>query len=383
MRRVLTILTAIALSLGSLAVGLLTADLPFWQRALQLPLEPDEIYLPVAHLGDAPRADPPPTLSATAPASAALEFAVAHAREAGSRALLVMRGDDLVLSRYFGADDGETLLPAGVIARPMVAMATGVALADAGIESLDVPVARYLPEWDDEPRGRITLRQLLDETSGLESGGDTEHLLYRSPWQNLRALPQFATSRGVRMLLGNDFANSALGFRLRHEPGGFYNTSPANPQLVALVLERAIRQPFEHLLDERLWRAIGGGHAEMTMDRRAGMPAAHCCWRAAAPDALRLLALLANDGMHLGRRVLPEGWVREMARPSRVNEGSGLQVLRLNAGGWLSLGGLQDGSAFWVVPDLHLTILNIVTPEGSTPPELAALLMRVYGPGQQ
>ena len=384
MRRVLTILTAVLLSLGSLAVGLLTADLPFWERALELPLDADEIYLPVAELGQAPSTDPPLALSAAAPApSDALEFAVAHAREAGSRALLVMRGDDLVLSRYFGADDGNSLLPAGVIARPMVAMATGLALADARVESLDVPVARYLPEWEDEPRGHITLRQLLDETSGLESGGDVEHLLHRSPWQNLRALPEFATSRGVRMLLGNDFANSALGFRLEHEPGGFYNTSPANPQLAALILERATQEPYEQYLDERLWRAVGGGHAELTLDRRAGMPSAHCCWRATAPDALRLLALLANDGMHLGRRVLPEAWVQEMATPSRVNERSGLQVLRLNAGGWMALGGVSDGSAFWVVPKLRLTILNIVNTEGSTPEELAALLMRVYGPGQQ
>ncbi len=383
MRRVLTILTAVVLSLGSLAVGLLTADLPFWERALELPLDADEIYLPVANLGQVPSADPPLALSAATPASDALEFAVAHAREAGSRVLLVMRGDELVLSRYFGADDGQTLLPVGVIARPMVAMAAGLALADGRVESLDVPVARYLPEWDDEPRGHITLRQLLDESSGLESGGDTEHLLHRSPWQNPRALPEFATSRGVRMLLGNDFANSALGFRLQHEPGGFYNASPANAQLAALILERATQEPYEQYLDEHLWRAAGGGHAEITMDRRAGMPAAHCCWRATAPDALRLLALLANDGMHLGRRVLPEGWVQEISKPSHANERSGLQVLRLNAGGWLSLGGVLDGSAFWVIPKLRLTILNIANTEGSTPEELAALLLRVYGPRQQ
>src|SRR5262245_20813763 len=117
MRRVLTILTAIVLSLGSLAVGLLTADLPFWQRALQLPLEPDEIYLPVARLGPPPSGDsampadaspsadaplPPDAAPPASPPPGALEFAVAHAREAGSRALLVMRGDEVVLARYFG-----------------------------------------------------------------------------------------------------------------------------------------------------------------------------------------------------------------------------------------------------------------------------------------
>ena len=377
MRRLLTILTAVVLSVASLAVGLFTADLPFWQRALQLPLDQDEIYLPMAVMGadsDALPTEPAPD----APASEALEFAARRARDAGSRALLVQRGDQLLLSRYFGVDDEHTLLPAGVIARPVTAMAVGLALRDGQV-ALDVPVAQYLGEWEGEPRGHITLRQLLEDTSGLEDGGDVDRLLHRSPWQDLHALPQFATSRGVRMWLGNDFANSALRFKLKHEPGGFYHSSPANAQLAAVILERASQQPFEHFIDERLWRPLGAGRAELTMDRRAGMPAAHCCWRATAPDMASVLALLASDGQHRGQRVLPEGWAQEMARPSRVNADSGLQVLRANAGGWFALKGESDGSAFWVIPQLGLTIVNVVGAEGETPPELAALLMRVYG----
>jgi CubicO group peptidase (beta-lactamase class C family) len=377
MRRSLTILTAVLLSVASLAIGLFTADLPFWQRALQLPLEQDEIYLPVAVLGDGVSAVPP-QLAADAPASAALELAAARARDSGSRALLVQRGDQLLMSRYFGADDEHALLPASVIARPVTAMALGLVLGD-GQAALDTPVAQYLGEWEGEPRGHITLRQLLEETSGLEDGGDVDGLLHLSPWRDLHALPEFATSKAVRMLLGNDFANSALRFALRHEPGGFYHASPANAQLAAVILERTTQQSYERFVDERIWRPIGAGRAEITMDRRAGMPAAHCCWRATAPDMARVLALLASDGLHAGQRVLPEGWVQEIARPSRVNADSGFLVMRANAGGWFSLQGEADGSAFWVIPQLGLTIINVVGSEGETPPELAALLMQVYG----
>jgi CubicO group peptidase (beta-lactamase class C family) len=377
MRRSLTILTAVLLSVASLAIGLFTADLPFWQRALQLPLEQDEIYLPVAVMADGVSAVPPP-LASDPPASAALEFAAGRARDAGSRALLVQRGDQLLMSRYFGAEDEHTLLPAGMIARPVTAMALGLALGDGHV-ALDAPVAQYLGEWDGEPRGRITLRQLLEETSGLEDGGDVDRLTHRSPWRDLHALPEFATSKGVRMLLGNDFANSALRFELKHEPGGFYHASPANAQLAAVILERTTQQAYEHFVEQRLWRPLGAGRAELSMDRRAGMPATHCCWRATAPDMARVLALLASDGLHRGQRILPEGWVQEMARPSRVNADSGLLVLRANAGGWFSLKGEADGSAFWVIPQLGLTIVNVVGTEGETPPELAALLMQVYG----
>jgi len=181
MRRLLTILTAIVLLVMSLAIGTVAADLPFWRRALQLPLPADALYLPVAVIGETT----PPATTTMAPIPkpaleadrALLEATVERARAAGVRVLLAARRGRVVLARYLVADDEQTLLPAGLIARPLVAMAVGRAIADGRIESLDTPVARYLPEWEGEPRGRITVRQLLEDTSGLETGGDIHGVL--------------------------------------------------------------------------------------------------------------------------------------------------------------------------------------------------------------
>ncbi len=387
MRRVLTFLTALALSLTSLAVGVFTADLPFWRRAMQLPLRADELYLPVVTIGaDAPPSDGSVTPVVARPApdgnAAAIEVAVRRARDAGSRALLVMRGGEPVLARYFGADDDRSLLPAGLVARPVTAMAMGLAFADQQIGSLDWSIATYLPEWDEEPRGRITVRQLLEDTSGLQTGTDARGLLRRSPWDDLARLPAFATDKGVRILLGNDFARAALRFELEHEPGGFHNLSPANTQLAALILERVSGRPFEQYVDQRVWRPAGGGHAELALDRRAGMPAAHCCWRATGPDVARILSLLATGGASRGRQVLPASWVQEMARASRVNTGSGMQLARLSIDALPALGGGdENGSEFWVIPGRQLVIVNIVYEQGASSPELAADLLRALAPG--
>jgi CubicO group peptidase (beta-lactamase class C family) len=377
MRRILTFLTAIVLLLVSLGVGVFTADLPFWRRAFQLPLPPGGAYLPFATIGSPPA----PATQVAGPAAAldalVVEEAANRAGAAGSRALLVMHRGTVVVERYFLTDDANTLLPASLVARPLAAMAIGVAIAEGRISGIDEPVARYLPEWDAEPRGRITLRQLLEETSGLETGGDIRGVLYRSPWAELKSLPAFATSRGVRMLLGNDFESSALGFRLDHEPGGFYNLSPANTQLAAVIVERATGSPYETFVDQKLWRPVGAGVAELQLDRRAGMPAAHCCWRATARDMLRVLSLLGTEGLHAGRAVLPEGWAREMARPSRVSAGTGMQVIRLSIEGEEALSVTDDsGSTAWVLPRRQLTILNITNPGGSAVDDLPVMLLK-------
>jgi CubicO group peptidase (beta-lactamase class C family) len=378
MRRVLTFLTAIVLLVVSLGIGAFTADLPFWRRAFQLPLHADGAYLPLATIGTTssvpmPRTDPAiPVIDALV-----VEEAASRAGDAGSRALLVEYRGALAVERYFQADDANTLLPAGLIARPLAAMAIGIAQAEGKIKSLDDPVSRYLPEWDDETRGRITLRQLLEETSGLETGGDTRGLLYRSPWQEPAKLPGFATSRGVRMLLGNDFESSALGFRLEHEPGGFYNLSPANTQLAAVIVERVTGEQYEAFVEQKLWRPAGAGIAELQLDRRAGMPAAHCCWRATARDMLRILTLLGTDGVRDGHAVLPAGWAREMARASRVNAETGMQVTRLSIDGVDALQIKDDsGSAFWIVPQRELAILDITNPGASVVTDLPGLLLK-------
>lgn len=381
MRRLLTILTVAVLLLVSLGIGVFTADLPFWRRAFQLPLPADGFYLPSVEIGAgsgtdpavvAPAAGAPPTLDALV-----IEEAAMRARSAGSRALLVMRAGRIEVERYFAADDAATLLPASLIARPVAAMAIGIALDEKRIASLDTPLARLLPEWDDEPRGRITLRALLEDTSGLETGGDLAKLRYRSPWEDLARVPAFATSKGVRMTLGNDFESTALGFPLDHEPGGFYNVSPANTQLAAVIVERVYGLPYEKFIEERVWRPSGASRAELQLDRRAGMPAAHCCWRVTARDVLRIASLIATDGVIDGRRVLPAGWVAEMARPSRVHADTGMQLtrLRIEDADVLTVSD-DDGSRLWVIPARGLTIVNIASPGGGSVQDVPELVLR-------
>jgi CubicO group peptidase (beta-lactamase class C family) len=363
MRRVLTILTAIVLVVSSLAVGTLTADLPFWLRAFDLPLAPNENYLPTIEIGPAPfgaQVAVDPARNSIDPA--ALSAAADAARAAGATALLVARRGDLQREDYFrGGDDLRALRPADFLARPLAAIAAGLALADGKIKSLDDRVERYLPEWNDEPRGRITLRQLLTETSGLAKGADAARVLGSHPFADWSQLPDFATSRGVRLLLGNDFESTALGFELAHETSGFFNVSPVNSQLAAVIVERASGMPYERFLERRLLAPASLFHMQLQMDRRSGMPAAHCCLRALARNVLEIGELLRNDGVSVaGTHVLPAGWVRQMLAGSRANPEFGLQIERVTHGQleiWHL--GEERGGAVWIVPSEGLTVVAL------------------------
>src|SRR5690606_13701260 len=81
---------------------------------------------------------------------------------------------------------------------------------------IDLPVHTYYPEWRDGVKSRITIRHLLDHTSGLRTDQGTGEI-YASP----------------------DFVRLALDAEVTSEPGTvfFYNNKAVN--LLAGIVERA------------------------------------------------------------------------------------------------------------------------------------------------
>jgi CubicO group peptidase (beta-lactamase class C family) len=94
---------------------------------------------------------------------------------------------------------------------------------------------------------------------------------------------------------------------------------------------------------------------------------------------LRIAGLLASDGNIGGTRILPAGWAQEMARPSRVNAGTAMQLRRAVIDNAAILSATDgNGSEFWVAPDLGLVIVNIAGIGGGSAPDLPELLLRAF-----
>jgi CubicO group peptidase (beta-lactamase class C family) len=78
---------------------------------------------------------------------------------------------------------------------------------DAGRLALDAPVASYLPDWRDAPHAPITIRHLLDHSSGLPA-----HARF---WEQHRGRPAFERAiheAGLDRPIGSSAIYSDLGF---------------------------------------------------------------------------------------------------------------------------------------------------------------------------
>jgi Beta-lactamase len=348
MRTLMIGIALVLLLLISLSVGMLAADWPFWQRALVWERQSWPASLPGAHIRiDGARAGGIDFMPVAASGSGELQLLQGLRALPAADALLVARGNRLLLERYAPGVDASSLLASRELASVLPALLYGVALGEGRVASPDAPVAAYLNEWREEPRGSITARQLMWNLSGLESPPFV-------PWNPLH--------RRGRLASGPDFARAALSFYASYPAGSHFELSPANPQLVGLLLERATGVPFAQALQQRLWQPLGAAPAIALADRSAGRMALHCCFNATARDWLRLGVLLANDGVVPnpgGARLLPEGWVAQMATASPVHPGFGLAMaVERTAAGAQLLHLTGTGRDIWIAPAERVVVVR-------------------------
>lgn len=300
------IVTVVAAAMVLMAAAFII-DWRFWYRWHTLPEDagewPASYYQPVNEvLGDQQPFFPATVDGESSIEVAALEAASAWAEAHNSAALIVLHRGVVQLERYWQGIESDSLFTGRAMTRSLIPPLVAIAMKEGAIDSLDDPVGRYLPEWSDDPRGAITIKQFLYNLSGLENPP-----LAKDPNPD---------NKSTRLALGGDFRTAALAFELENTPGDYFALSNANAEIVAAVLETATGESYESYFNSRLWGPIGAGPAFFYMDTNDGMPAVYCCFRATPRDWLRYGAALLNDGRVGRAQVWPSGWVEEMTTPS-------------------------------------------------------------------
>jgi CubicO group peptidase (beta-lactamase class C family) len=282
----------------------------------------------------------------------ALAAAADYAASGKARALIVARHGYIVFERYWQGTSFETLADAQGFTRVLSALAVGAALSHRRIGWPDQPIAYFIPDWQHDARGGITVRELLQSSSGLAPPPAS-----RSPW-----------STAMRARFGTDVAGAALAEALSGEPGKTWAPQSADPQLVVRVLEQATGERYASYLSEALWRRIGAADAWLWLDRPGGTPHADCCMLARQGDWIRVAELLLGDGNYRGSEVIHPGWVALMRTPAHGNSDYGM-YLRLGAhvpagtepyaagDTYLVDGG--GGNRLWLVPSMQIAVLRM------------------------
>ncbi|ANI78048.1 MULTISPECIES: serine hydrolase domain-containing protein [Sphingobium] len=239
-----------------------------------------------------------------------------------TRALVVMHRGEIVAERYAPGFGPETKLLGWSMGKSVTAVLVGLMVADGRL-ALDspVPVAAWSQQGD--PRGRITLRQLLAMTSGLDHVEDEEPL---------------AQADTVRMLFtdgAQDMSAFAEAKPLAHAPGSHFSYSTGSTLILTDLMARMLtnnadpdarRQAMQTFIDGRL--KIPAGLKSLTAEYdAAGTMIGGSFLHMTARDYAQFGELLRNHGRGPnGHQIVPEKWVDFMRTPSRRNPAYGAHL---------------------------------------------------------
>ncbi len=240
---------------------------------------------------------------------------------AETRAVLVVHRGRTVAERYGPGYHENTRFISWSMAKTVTAVMIGQLVADGRLR-LDEPVP--IPAWQrpGDPRGEITLRQLLQMRAGLRhtEAGDP---VYQSD--------------EVRMLFldGRDnMAAYAEAQPLEAEPGAKWEYSSNTTVVLADLAARALtasndpaerRRAVSDYLRTRLFEPIGMKSAVPEFDS-AGTLIGGSLIHATARDWAKFGELLRLGGAVKGAQLVPRGWIDFMITPNPHFGGYGAQT---------------------------------------------------------
>jgi CubicO group peptidase (beta-lactamase class C family) len=258
-----------------------------------------------------------------------------YAEEQDSFALVVLHRGVIQTEWYAPGWSADSLTQSQSMHKSVLPLLIGAAIRDGAIDSVDDPAGRYLAEWRNDPRGEITLEQLMQMASGL-----LEYPFSLNPF-----------SDAFGWLFASDSAPVQLRTPPAKAPGSLFEYNNVNSELLGLIVERATGKRYAEYFAEKLWRPIGGARAELWLDSEGGKAHSSCCLLATARDWARFGQLLLGRGSLNGRSVVDEDFFEQMITASRGSDWYGYQIWlgysrELNPRAPLLAGGYQRTEPF-------------------------------------
>lgn len=228
-----------------------------------------------------------------------------------THALLVWHDGALRMEKYFAPATSELRPESASMHKSVLALLFAAAIEDGFVKSVDDPIGRYIPEWSDDPRSDITLRDVLTMSSGLKPlsrEGGVESASYAFIFDGAAA------------------RTTTLSQPLQTTPGAQFDYQNISSQLLLLVLERASGKPYAEYLSERLWRKLGAADAFLWLNEPDGFPRGYSSLLARAQDWLKVGMLIKDKGALNGEQIIAPALIEEATTPSAANPNYGWQI---------------------------------------------------------
>lgn len=266
-----------------------------------------------------------------------------------TRSIVVLKGDTLIGERYIEGFNEKTPQLGWSMTKSWANTVLGMMVMDSLISIED---DFLFEDWANDERRNITLDNLLRMSSGLK-------------WEEVYT----EVSDATRMLfMSENVAEENLDDPLIHPIGEVWSYSSGTTNLLSGLMRNTFNDDKQYWQypKERLFRKLNMGSAFIEPDE-AGNFIYSSYGFASARDWGKWGLLYLNDGMWLGERLLPEGWVdysRQLTPASDHAYGAHFWLNHANknfpdAPSDMYFANGHDGQSVFILPSHDLVIVRL------------------------
>lgn len=222
-------------------------------------------------------------------------------------AFLVIKNDSIVFEEYWDGYNENSLTNSFSMAKSYIGMLIGIALDEGKINSIDDPVANYLPLYKDHPE--LTIKHLLTMSSGINFDES-----YTSPFGHM-----------AKAYYGKDIEKLNENYTVTETPGEIFRYLGGNTIILSFILEKVTGQTVSEYMSEKVWQPLGAQNPALwNLDHKDGREKAYCCFYSNARDFARIGKLYLNKGLWNNQRIVSEDYVNESTCPAYyLKDGNG------------------------------------------------------------
>ncbi|MAY84900.1 MAG: serine hydrolase [Flavobacteriales bacterium] len=225
-----------------------------------------------------------------------------------STAFLLIKSDTIRLERYWEDFSSDSYSNSFSVAKSLVSVAIGAALQDGCIQSLDQKASEFLPELQNSELENITIRHLLQMSSGVDFGES-----YGDPFGFM-----------AKTYYGKELKELTLSKQAIHPSGEVWKYQGGNTLILSFIIKEACGKNLSEFFSEKVWTKIGASKdALWTIAEKDGLEKAYCCFYSNARDFARIGKLMLQDGQWGNEQLLDTTYIKDAFKPVNLADESG------------------------------------------------------------
>jgi len=288
--------------------------------------------------------------------------------ELGTVAFLVIHKDSIIKEQYWEGYSANSKSNSFSMAKSILNIAIGSLIREGKIKSLDDPIALYLPKFDVSKFPELSIRHLLQMSSGINFDEN-----YINPF----AYPAKAN-------YGDDLINLTYSYKVTKQPGEQFEYRSGNSQLLSFIIEKASEMSTSQYVSEKIWKKIGAKNDVLwSLDKPEGKEKAFCCFNSNARDFARIGKLFLQQGVWGKDTIVDAEFVKASLSEAPIIDVDNNPCKRYGLHWWLHNHDGREvfyargilGQYIAVIPDLDLIMVRLghkrIKPNGvEAPPDL-------------